>query len=79
LNILAIQGDETRQNYPVSDMIYSPQQIVSMISGYQTLLPGDLICCGTSVGARTMKPGSEITISIPGIGDLSNRFDDFPG
>jgi 2-keto-4-pentenoate hydratase/2-oxohepta-3-ene-1,7-dioic acid hydratase in catechol pathway len=79
LNVLAIQGDETRQNYPVSDMIYSPQQIVAMISGYQTLLPGDLICCGTSVGARTMKPGSEITISIPGIGDLSNRFDDFPG
>jgi 2-keto-4-pentenoate hydratase/2-oxohepta-3-ene-1,7-dioic acid hydratase in catechol pathway len=79
LNILAIQGDETRQDYPVSDMIFSPQQIVAMISGYQTLLPGDLICCGTSVGARTMKPGSEITISIPGIGDLANRFDDFSG
>ncbi|MCP4983031.1 MAG: fumarylacetoacetate hydrolase family protein [Gammaproteobacteria bacterium] len=78
LNILAIQGDETRQNYPVSDMIYSPQQIVAMISEYQTLLPGDLICCGTSVGARTMKPGSEIEISIPGIGNLVNRFEDFP-
>ncbi len=78
LNILAIQGDETRQNYPVSDMIYSPQQVVAMISEYQTLVPGDLICCGTSVGARTMKPGSEITVSIPGIGDLQNQFDDFP-
>ena len=76
LNVLAIQGDETRQNYPVSDMIYSPQQIVSMISEYQTLLPGDLICCGTSVGARTMKPGSEIEVSIPGIGSLINSFDD---
>ena len=79
LDVLAIQGEETRQNYPVSDMIYSPQQIVAMISGYQTLEPGDLICCGTSVGARTMKPGSEITVSIPGIGDLHNYFDDFPG
>jgi 2-keto-4-pentenoate hydratase/2-oxohepta-3-ene-1,7-dioic acid hydratase in catechol pathway len=79
LNVLAIQGDETRQNYPVSDMIYSPQQIVAMISEYQTLVPGDLICCGTSVGARTMKPGSEITVSIPGIGNLLNQFDDFPG
>jgi len=76
LNVLAIQGDETRQNYPVSDMIYSPQQIVSMISEYQTLVPGDLISCGTSVGARTMKPGSEIEISIPGIGSLINSFDD---
>ncbi len=78
LNILAIQNGEGRQDYPVSDMIYSPQQIVAMISEYQTLVPGDLICCGTSVGARTMKPGSEIHISIPGIGTLANHFDDFP-
>ncbi len=76
LNILAIQGFDTRQNYPVSDMIYSPQQIVAMLSEYQTLVPGDLICCGTSVGARTMKPGSQIEISIPGIGSLVNSFDD---
>ena len=34
LNILAIQNGETRQDYPVSDMIYRPQQIVSMISEY---------------------------------------------
>jgi 2-keto-4-pentenoate hydratase/2-oxohepta-3-ene-1,7-dioic acid hydratase in catechol pathway len=79
LNILAIQDGETRQDYPVSDMIYSPQQIVAMISEYQTLVPGDLICCGTSVGARTMKPDTEIQISIPGIGTLVNHFDDFPG
>jgi 2-keto-4-pentenoate hydratase/2-oxohepta-3-ene-1,7-dioic acid hydratase in catechol pathway len=79
LNILAIQDGETRQDYPVNDMIYSPQQIVAMISEYQTLVPGDLICCGTSVGARTMKPGTEIQVSIPGIGTLVNDFDDFPG
>ena len=78
LRIHATQDGEQRQDYPVSDMIYSPQQIVAMISGYQTLLPGDLICCGTSVGARTMKPGCEINISIPGIGDLVNSFDDYP-
>jgi 2-keto-4-pentenoate hydratase/2-oxohepta-3-ene-1,7-dioic acid hydratase in catechol pathway len=78
LRILAIQGDETRQDYPVSDMIYSPQQIVAMISEYQTLVPGDLVCCGTSVGARTMKPGTRIEISIPGIGSLANPFDDYP-
>ncbi len=76
--IYAIQGGATRQDYPVSDMIFSPQQIVAMISSYQTLVPGDLICCGTSVGARTMKPGSEIEISIPGIGSLVNPFADTP-
>jgi 2-keto-4-pentenoate hydratase/2-oxohepta-3-ene-1,7-dioic acid hydratase in catechol pathway len=77
LRILAIQNGEGRQDYPVSDMIFSPQQIVAMISEYQTLVPGDLICCGTSVGARTMKPGTEIQVSIPGIGTLVNHFDDF--
>ena len=76
LRVKAIQDGEERQNYPVGDMIFSPQQIVAMISGYQTLLPGDLICCGTSVGARTMKPGCRIEIAIPGIGSLVNRFAD---
>ena len=76
IQVKALQNAETRQNYPVSDMIYSPLQIVSMISHYQTLLPGDLICCGTSVGARTMKPGTKIDIVISGIGNLSNTFDD---
>ena len=78
LRIYAIQDGETRQDYPVGDMIYGPREIVAMISNDQTLLPGDLICCGTSVGARTMKPGCEIQISIPGIGTLANRFDDYP-
>jgi 2-keto-4-pentenoate hydratase/2-oxohepta-3-ene-1,7-dioic acid hydratase in catechol pathway len=38
------------QNYPISDMIFSAQQFVSKISHDMTLLPGDLIACGTSVG-----------------------------
>ncbi len=78
MRIYAHQGEVTRQDYPVSDMIYSPFEVVSMLSQYQTLVPGDLICMGTSVGARTMKPGTEIEVSIPGIGSLLNPFDDFP-
>ena len=58
-------------------MIFSPMKIVSLMSHYHTLLPGDLICCGTSVGACTMMPDTSIDIVIPGIGKLSNTFDDF--
>ena len=76
MHVKALQNSETQQDYPVNDMIFSPLQIVSMMSHYQTLLPGDLISCGTSVGARTMKPGTIIDIVIPGIGTLSNPFDD---
>ena len=78
LRVLAIENGEVRQDYPVSDMIYSPQQVVSMISRFQTLVPGDLIVCGTSVGASPMHPGCEIQVSIPGLGTLVNHFDDQP-
>lgn len=64
--------DVERQNYPVSDMIFSPLQIVSRISQDMTLLPGDVIACGTSLGVGSMKPGSRVEITIAGIGSLRN-------
>jgi len=41
-----------------------------------TLNPGDVICCGTSVGVGSMKPGSKIDITIDGIGTLSNTYEE---
>jgi 2-keto-4-pentenoate hydratase/2-oxohepta-3-ene-1,7-dioic acid hydratase in catechol pathway len=75
LSIRTVLNDQERQNYPVSDMIFGPVKIVSMISSDMTLLPGDVICCGTSVGVGSMKPGSTIEVTIDGIGTLSNRYD----
>ncbi len=69
-----LEGDE-RQNYPVSDMIFPPVQLVSLISQDVTLMPGDVIACGTSLGTGRMKPGSTIEVSIEGIGTLSNRYE----
>ncbi|HKD24166.1 MAG TPA: fumarylacetoacetate hydrolase family protein [Rhizomicrobium sp.] len=61
-----------RQNYPLADMIYSPAEQVSRISHDMTLLPGDVIACGTSLGVGSMKDGSTIEIFIDGIGSLVN-------
>lgn len=72
-----LEGDgqvQERQNYPVSDMLYSPTQIVSKISADMTLLPGDIIACGTALGAGAMKDGWKIRISIDGVGELVNTF-----
>jgi 2-keto-4-pentenoate hydratase/2-oxohepta-3-ene-1,7-dioic acid hydratase in catechol pathway len=69
-----VLAGEEKQNYPVSDMIFSPQEIVSRISGDMTLEPGDLIACGTSVGACQMQDGDRVEVRIPGIGVLTNRF-----
>jgi len=65
-------GGKVRQDYPVSDMFFSPRQLVSLISRGMTLLPGDVIACGTSTGAMPMRPGVSIEVEIPGIGVLSN-------
>jgi ketopantoate reductase/2-keto-4-pentenoate hydratase/2-oxohepta-3-ene-1,7-dioic acid hydratase in catechol pathway len=64
-----------KQNYPVSDMFFSPAKLVSLISRDMTLLPGDVIACGTSVGVSAMREASNaIDVSIDGIGTLSNTF-----
>lgn len=69
-----LNGD-VRQDYPISDMRFSVAQLVSRISNDMTLLPGDVILCGTSVGVGSMKPGSTVEVEIAGIGCLSNRFE----
>jgi 2-keto-4-pentenoate hydratase/2-oxohepta-3-ene-1,7-dioic acid hydratase in catechol pathway len=75
LTVKAVLNGQERQNYPLSDMIFSPAQLVSLISHDMTLLPGDVIACGTSVGAGSMKPGSSIRVEIAGIGVLENRYE----
>ncbi len=61
-----------RQNYPLSDMIIAPQDLVAMISHDMTLLPGDVIACGTSVGVGSIRDGSTVEVAIDGIGALIN-------
>ncbi len=69
-----LNGQE-RQNYPCSDMFFPPAKLVSLISQDLTFEPGDVIACGTSLGVGSMKPGSDVVVSIEGIGELANRFE----
>ncbi len=75
LVIRTVLNGQERQNYPVADMIHPPRRLVSLISHDMTLEPGDVICCGTSIGVGSMKePSNSIEVSIDGIGTLSNEF-----
>jgi len=74
LTIKTIVNERERQSYPAADMIISPPQIVSHISSEMTLYPGDIIACGTSLGALPMKPNSNIQVRIEGVGVLNNTF-----
>ena len=76
LRVRGILDGEVLQDYPVTDMIFSPREIVPLISRELPLYPGDIIACGTSVGAAAMVPGQTIDVEIPGVGRLSNRLSD---
>jgi 2-keto-4-pentenoate hydratase/2-oxohepta-3-ene-1,7-dioic acid hydratase in catechol pathway len=72
LRVQTLYRGKLRQDYAISDLIFSPQQIVSLLSQDMTLLPGDLIACGTGEGVLPIKPGNTIEIQIEGLDSLSN-------
>ena len=71
LTVRVLVGGRERQSYPAADMILGPEDLVSRLSGDMTLEPGDLIACGTSVGARPVRAGDGVEVVIEGIGTLA--------
>ncbi|NQV82845.1 MAG: fumarylacetoacetate hydrolase family protein [Rhodospirillales bacterium] len=70
-----LNGDE-RQNYQISDMIFPVGRLVSLLSHDMTLMAGDIIACGTSLGVGSMKEKTNtVAVTIDGIGTLSNVFE----
>lgn len=75
LHVRTILNGAERQNYPVNDMFFPPAKLVSLLSKDVTLMPGDVIACGTSVGVGVMgEAENTVEIAIEGIGALSNTF-----
>ena len=74
LRVCTVVDDQERQNYPITDMVFTLEELVSRVSNDMTLLPGDVIACGTSVGVGTLKPGNTVEVSIEGVGVLRNEF-----
>lgn len=74
LTVRTLVNGRERQNYPVSDMIFPPAELVSRISHDMTLVPGDVIACGTSLGVLPVKPGTVVEVAIDGIGTLRNQY-----
>jgi len=75
LSVRALLDGQERQNYPITDMVFTPAQLISRISRDMTLLPGDVIACGTNIGVGQLRPGNTIEIAIDGIGSLVNAFE----
>jgi 2-keto-4-pentenoate hydratase/2-oxohepta-3-ene-1,7-dioic acid hydratase in catechol pathway len=72
---LAVNG-AVRQNGNTSDMIFDVPFLVSYLSHFMTLLPGDVISTGTPAGVgqgmtppQYLKPGDVVEYSIDGLGE----------
>ncbi len=79
LTLKTMVNGELRQNASTADMIFGVRHLIAYCSRAFTLEPGDLIITGTPSGvALGMKPpvylkdGDVVTITIDGIGELSN-------
>jgi 2-keto-4-pentenoate hydratase/2-oxohepta-3-ene-1,7-dioic acid hydratase in catechol pathway len=63
----------TVHSFPTGDMLFSPGEVVSSVSRYNTLSPGDVVWLGTDEVPEQVQPGDLIEIEITGIGVLTNR------
>ena len=66
-------NEEVRQLGRTKDMIFDPATIVSYVSHVMTLLPGDVILTGTPEGVEPIVAGDKVSVSIEGIGTLTNQ------
>ncbi len=68
---LAVNG-EARQDYSTRDMEYPVVEVLAFISSYMTLVPGDVILCGTNhQGLGALQDGDQVEMAIEGIGALA--------
>jgi 2-keto-4-pentenoate hydratase/2-oxohepta-3-ene-1,7-dioic acid hydratase in catechol pathway len=79
LSIKTWVNGEIRQDSNTGDMIFTVAEIVSYISRYFTLEPGDLIVTGTPEGVAMgredkpwLKPGDEVVVEVGSLGVLKN-------
>lgn len=63
---LSVNG-EVRQDAVLQDLVWSPMEIVSHLSSFYHLAPGDLIYTGTPAGVGAVKPGDRIRGEISGL------------
>jgi 2-keto-4-pentenoate hydratase/2-oxohepta-3-ene-1,7-dioic acid hydratase in catechol pathway len=66
-------NDRQVHSFDTGDMIFDPGVVISEISKYNTLSPGDVVWLGTDDKPHNMKVGDMLEIEITGIGLLRNQ------
>ena len=73
LGVTTTLNGEKVQDARTSLMLHDVASLVSFVSGVMTLLPGDVLLTGTPAGVGPMVPGDEVSVTIEGIGALTNQ------
>ena len=68
----AVNG-EVRQHSRTSLLLHQVAELISYVTAVMTLLPGDVLLTGTPEGVGPLQKGDQVSVSIEGIGTLSNR------
>lgn len=63
---------ELKQDSRTSLLLHDLGTLIEWITGVMTLLPGDVILTGTPAGVGKMKAGQSVSVTIDGIGTLTN-------
>lgn len=64
---------EIRQDARTSALIFDLPTLVAYVTSFMTLLPGDVILTGTPAGVGPMRPGQTVSVTVEGIGTLTNH------
>jgi 2-keto-4-pentenoate hydratase/2-oxohepta-3-ene-1,7-dioic acid hydratase in catechol pathway len=80
LQVTTDVNGERRQNSNTADLIFGIEHIVSYVSQFMTLFPGDVIPTGTPSGVamgfkppRFLKAGDTMRVAVEGLGEQNSR------
>lgn len=73
LEVVCTVNGERRQHGRTSQMVHGVADLVAHVSAAFTLLPGDVILTGTPAGVGPVVAGDEVSVTVEGIGTLTNR------
>ena len=71
-DVSCLVNGEVRQAGTLDQMIRGVPEMISWISSVMTLVPGDVILTGTPAGVSPLAAGDSVSVSIDGIGTLTN-------
>ncbi|UCG38161.1 MAG: fumarylacetoacetate hydrolase family protein [bacterium] len=72
VRITTVVNSRVRQDDHTSTMLFDPYAILEYVSAAMTLMPGDVIATGTPSGVGPLAHGDEVSVTVEGIGTLTN-------